>query len=166
MRAQPVVMERRRSWNAGLRERFQRLEERWNRLHPPISLSDVAVVASAEFEALTSYGRYRPNVLLTGSPPHVTEILIRLLRSAIAPVDACRAGSLALPNRMVGALVIHDAERLGRDEQERLFGWMSYASGRTQVITTTSLPLFPLVVRNEFSEPLFYRLNEVCFVLE
>jgi DNA-binding NtrC family response regulator len=47
-------------------------------------------------------------------------------------------------------------------DQRRLVAWLELAKGRTQVVSTTSAPLLPLVNAGQFIATLFYRLNTVC----
>jgi transcriptional regulator of acetoin/glycerol metabolism len=51
---------------------------------------------------------------------------------------------------------------LSHDDQLHLLDWLEHAVARTQVISTTSGPLLPLVQTGGFIETLFYRLNTVC----
>jgi hypothetical protein len=178
MAMQPLT-ERRHSWNAGLREQFKQLEDRWNRLHPPLAFGDSgtdgAAAAAADGEMLSNFGLspemlklfdvHRPNVLLVGPDSNVLRVLDALTPLVEAPIMSCEAGRLALPQRPVGTLVLHAADHLSGEEQQELFGWMSAAPGRSQVITTASVPLFPLVMRKRFSDALFYRLNEMCVIV-
>jgi transcriptional regulator of acetoin/glycerol metabolism len=50
---------------------------------------------------------------------------------------------------------------LNREEQSALFRWLDESNQRTQVVSTTAQPLFPLVGRGLFDEALYYRLNVV-----
>ena len=49
-----------------------------------------------------------------------------------------------------------------RNEQERLHQWLGERSGAVRVIATSPVPLYGLVERRQFLEPLYYRLNVVC----
>lgn len=167
-------IERRRTWNAELRERFRNLEERWNELHPPVTFgqalragetpSDDDVLPGLSAETLRCFTSYRPNVLVVGAEPQVAQLLHILMQLALPPIVSYRAGDGALPARGAGTLIVRDADRLKREEQAAIFGWLTYAPTRIQVITNTTVPLFPLVIRRRFSDALFYRLNEMCLV--
>jgi len=168
--------ERRRSWNAGLRERFRQLEQRWNELHPPVPIHESINSRASDPElpwsiglssdSLTSLHTHRSNVLLVGPEAHVARVLPAITRLVTPPIESCAAGRLALPTRLVGTLVLRNAHRLSVDEQQELFGWMSAASIDSQVITTATIPLFPLVLRKHFSDALFYRLTEMCLIVK
>ena len=51
---------------------------------------------------------------------------------------------------------------LDAQEQERLHHWLGERSGAVRVIATSPVPLYGLVERRQFLEPLYYRLNVVC----
>jgi hypothetical protein len=170
----PVVTERRHRENAVLRERFRELEERWNRVHPPMALDDLLATGRANGDqhlikplndGRTVLETYRPNILLIGPQPTVRHVLQITLRSAVRPVVTCSARSFTLPDPPVGTLVLCDAEFLNRVAQRRLYAWLLRTSSHPQVITTASVPLFPLVIRNAFDDALFYRLNTVALRL-
>jgi hypothetical protein len=171
------TIERRHSWNAGLRERFRRLESRWNRANPPIAVVDVTGDSGSgdDVEDWTRFGisdeerrlfeYQKPNLLIIGSSPSVERILGLLERTSIPPIVRCDACLLRLPTVEVGTLVISHAEQLSAVDQQLLFAWLSFTTPRRQVITTAAVPLFPAVVRSTFSEALFYRLNAMCWML-
>jgi hypothetical protein len=170
-------IERRRSWNAKLRQRFQRLEERWNRAQPPIVIVDPADNQSVDdrdewtglgfpVEQRRLFETARPNVLVIGSGATVTRVLHVLERVCMQPIVSCDSSPLTLPTRQVGTLAVLHVERLGPVDQQLLYAWLSCAAPpRPQVITTASVPLFPSVVRGTFNDALFYRLNEVCLTV-
>ena len=66
---------------------------------------------------------------------------------------------------MAGTVVLHDVDRLGLRWQRELFAWLDAEAGRTQVVSTTSRSLLPLIAAGDFLEPLFYRLNTVHITL-
>jgi hypothetical protein len=170
-------IERRHSWNAGLRQRFRHVESRWNRANPAVAVVDRpgdGGCGTGEDE-WTSFGipeeerrlfeHQKPNVLIIGSGPSVERIVRLLERTSIPPIVRCDACPLTLPPVEVGTLVISHVERLSTVDQQLLFAWLSFTAPRRQVITTADVPLFPAVVRNTFSEALFYRLNAMCLML-
>jgi len=169
--------ERRRSWNAGLREHFRELEEKWNRTHPPLAVVHLPANLPAGLEppdlatpghtveCLRILETKRPNLLVIGSPTTVAPVVQIIERSLIRPVVSCRAGRLALQRSAIGTLVIHDADRLGREEQNQLHSWVNQHAEK-QLVTTASESLFSLVARNMFSDTLFYRLNAMSLIVE
>ena len=58
--------------------------------------------------------------------------------------------------------MLHDTGSLPADDQLRLLDWLERAEGRTQVVSTSSTPLLPLVHSGRFIDTLYYRLNTVC----
>ena len=59
----------------------------------------------------------------------------------------------------VGAVILQDVDRLNAAEQTRVLAWLAGASRHTRIVSTTELPLFPLVARGLFDATLYYRLN-------
>ena len=100
------------------------------------------------------------NVLLEGTVT-ATDAVLRLLKPHIRePIVWHRpTATLDLPSGETRALILTEAAALSRNEQKRLLAWMGDAGSRTQVITTASCPLFPLVAAGVFDAALYYRLN-------
>ncbi len=61
--------------------------------------------------------------------------------------------------RSVGAIVVYDVDTLTRDEQYALYGIAG--NGRTQIVSTASKLLQPMLQAGAFNERLYYRLNVV-----
>src|SRR5215831_6894220 len=112
-------VERRRSWNAGLREHFRRLEELWNRAHPPLGVVHLRANVNTEGdpydfsrlglpeETLATLQIKRPNLVLIGSPDNVRPVL-HLIHGALRhPVRSYRPKQLAFTGGTVGSLIIH-----------------------------------------------------------
>jgi transcriptional regulator of acetoin/glycerol metabolism len=57
--------------------------------------------------------------------------------------------------------VIRNVDTLSAGEQKTLLEWLESATTRTQVITTATAALTPLVEAGAFDETLYYRLNTV-----
>jgi DNA-binding NtrC family response regulator len=57
-------------------------------------------------------------------------------------------------------LIVRDVAALTAADQQRLLRWLE-SGERSQVLSTTSEPLFSLVERGQFLANLFYRLNVV-----
>ena len=62
-----------------------------------------------------------------------------------------------------GTLILHDVGSMPRNDQHKLCDWLGANAGRTRVVSTARLPLFPLVHAGEFAETLYYRLNILLF---
>ena len=108
----------------------------------------------------------RHSVLLEG-PRACTDAVLHLLKPDLGePVTLKRSGPpLERYTSMRGALVVHDISALTGPEQDRLLGWLDDPHRRTQVVCTTTEPLFPLVARGLFDETLYYRLNVILLQL-
>jgi hypothetical protein len=107
------------------------------------------------------------NLLVVG-PDEQTRALVDALRPQLRePVIVVRPGEpLALaPPGEVGTLILFDVSKLGLPEQRRLLEWQERAEVRTQVVSTTSVPLLPLVAAGACLAELYYRLNIVCLEL-
>jgi len=105
-----------------------------------------------------------PNVLLTGCLAAATSTLDDL-RSCFRPpvVTWCAGTPLILPPAAASrTLILNEAASLSVEDQLRLLAWLQRSDGTTQVITTTSCPLFPLVERGAFLEGLYDYLSAVC----
>ena len=119
--------------------------------------------SAAEWSRICT-GRLR--VLLEG-PRACTDAVLHVLKPYLGePVTLKRSGApLELDTSMRGALVVHDISAFSGPEQNRILGWLDDAHNRTQVVCTTTEPLFPLVARRLFDETLYYRLNVILLQL-
>ena len=106
-----------------------------------------------------------PNVLLIGSDPAITGFLQLLLPLLQSPVAHSANEALNLPAVSGGSLILRDVQRLDSGAQQRLSAWMSEPMRRTQVVSTASSPLYPLVERKILAEDLFYSLNVIMLKL-
>jgi sigma-54-interacting transcriptional regulator len=120
----------------------------------------VSPIPGAEWQFLQ---RAHPNVLLAGTPTAVSSALAALHLSVRQPVVTWgAAGPLHLPSLPCsGTLILRDVDMLDREDQERLTVWLEHVWGKVQVVSTTRVPLFPLVERGDFLDTLYYRLNFV-----
>lgn len=109
-------------------------------------------------------GSTYPNVLLVGEDAAVEDILDGLVPTCRQPVQTCENGSV-LPMSLPadgGALILRDVGNLTDDGQRRLMEWLdSSRRGRTQVIATSAVALWPQVVDGSFAAALYYRLNVI-----
>lgn len=104
------------------------------------------------------------NVLIVGP-----DRLLGNLLSMVAP-DAkhdeaieCQGGSLQLPPpaSRPPTVIVHDVDVLTPADQRRLLDWLDAANERTQVVSTSPVPLLPLVEACTFNDTLYYRLNTI-----
>ena len=104
------------------------------------------------------------NVLLIGDKA-ATDAAVRDLQSAHQNSSVTwHCGGLPLvvpPSEPVSTVILHDAAVLSPGEQQMLSDWLSLETCRTRVVTTSSVPLFPLVESGAFMATLYYRLNVI-----
>lgn len=111
----------------------------------------------------------RVNVLVIG-PDDAVDGMVAFVKSERAagpydgaPVAIWRPGKpFVLPSPESTALMIlRDVDTLVHGDQYRLVEWLVRASGRVQVVSTSSSPLMPLVEAGVFMQTLYYRLNTI-----
>jgi hypothetical protein len=108
---------------------------------------------------------HRPHVMLVGSVSSTESVLLDLQPAFAAPVTFWQPGSrLALPSAG-GTLVLRNVNGLTPTEQSALFDWLDRDRHLTQVISTSTRSLMPLLEQGVFSDALYYRLNTVYFEL-
>lgn len=121
-------------------------------------------LARAAHVDLLLMGMPRINLLLIAPDGVVRHVLNSLMLDLWEPIVRWSPGEpVALPLPAVaGTLILHDVHALPAADQRRLLAWLETAKGRTQVVSTTSVPLLPRVTAGDFIATLFYRLNTVC----
>lgn len=109
------------------------------------------------------YATIAQHAILLEGPEVSIEAVLSLLGPYLRdPVTWSRLGTrLQLPADNCGALVLQNVSRLNRDDQARLLAWLNDPTHQTQIVSTTTTPLFPLVCANRFDATLYYRLNVV-----
>jgi hypothetical protein len=75
-------------------------------------------------------------------------------------------GVMTLPEHEGETLVFCDISALTLGQQIELYDWLDRFGATSQVISLTSVPLWPLVERGRFLECLFYRLNVVTLTAD
>ncbi len=135
----------------GSSDHFSRLPDDWP-------------LARAAHEDLRRMGMPRVNLLLVGVGGMTRNVVGMLLRDRDEPIASWSPGERLLlpPVARGGTVVLHEVGAMLPDDQLHLLNWLEHAVARTQVISTTSGPLLPLVQAGAFIETLFYRLNTIC----
>jgi hypothetical protein len=75
-------------------------------------------------------------------------------------------GALQLPDGDDDTVVIGDVSALSLLQQVELYDWLDRFGESAQVLSFTSVPVWPLVERGRFLEGLFYRLNVVTLMAD
>jgi hypothetical protein len=109
-------------------------------------------------------GMPRINPLLTDLEGAIENILERILPDLQEPIVSwCPGSRLVLPPiAQAKTLILHEVGSLVFEDQGRLLEWLERADGRTQVVSTCTTSLLPLVHTGMFNPTLYYRLNTVC----
>ena len=121
-------------------------------------------LARAAHVDLLLMGMPRINLLLIAPDGVVRHVLESLRLDLWDPITRWSPGEpLALPSpTRPGTMILHNVHELTPSDQLDLVEWLVLAKGRTQVVSTTSMPLLPRVESGQFIDTLFYRLNTVC----
>ena len=109
----------------------------------------------------------RANLFLVGDDDVVVPVVTSLWQSLARPIIVRNRGErlqLSPASQPVGTLVVCDVDTLTRHEQRALYDWMA-GNGRTQVVSTASTFLQPLLDTGAFDKGLYYRLNMVTIDL-
>ena len=108
----------------------------------------------------------RPNLLMRG-PDAATDGAIQALGPALGtPIHRWRADMpLPVPTDRPGTLFLRNLTALNAESQSKLFRWLEVTDDRVQVVSTTSVPVYPLTRRRVFLASLYYRLNVMCIVV-
>jgi len=127
---------------------------------------DSAPLLAFSFRSTVEWRSPRHNVLLEGSEVSTLAVLRLLEPHLPEPVIRKRRGSpLQLPDGDIGALILEEVSDLSGDEQARLLAWIDRRC-HTQIVSTTSRPLFAGVARGFFDASLYYRLNVIVVELD
>jgi len=115
-------------------------------------------------EELRLVEQHRVNLLLMGQDDIVQPMVDALSARFHQPVGTWSPGERLVlpPAERTGTMVLNDVGALALQDQIQLLEWLSTASGRTQVVSTTPSPLLPRVQSGKFIDTLYYRLNTVC----
>jgi transcriptional regulator of acetoin/glycerol metabolism len=120
----------------------------------------VPIEGSAAERRYAAIAQHR--ILLEGPAVSIDVVLTLLAPYLRQPVTWNRQGArLKLPSSNYGALVLQNVSGLNRDEQARLLSWLNDPAHQTQILSTTTDPLFRLVCDDQFDAALYYRLNVV-----
>jgi sigma-54-interacting transcriptional regulator len=108
----------------------------------------------------------RQNVLVEGSGAATNAALLLLAPLLRDPIVWGGTDSLQLPAGQAGALILKDVAALSDVDQARLLAWIGGEGSRTQILSTSTHPLFAAVACGRFEHALYYRLNVILLRLE
>ena len=109
----------------------------------------------------------RTNLFVVGDDDVVATLITSLWPSLAPPIFVRQRGErlqLSPTSPSVATIVVLDVHTLTRHEQDALYHWMA-GNGRTQVVSTASKSLQPMLEAGAFHEGLYYRLNVVTLDL-
>jgi hypothetical protein len=107
----------------------------------------------------------RPNVLIIGSDDAVAAFLDLLRPLLQSPVSESLDGERILPSHTAGTLILRELPQLDAAGQDALASWLAQPDRQTQVISTSSCAIYPLVENETISASLYYSLNVIMLSL-
>jgi hypothetical protein len=118
--------------------------------------------AALEWRILTTA---HPNVLVVGTAAAIEDSVAALMPFLARPVCDWTGETRRRSSREVKTLLIREPGALAPDEQRAVCAWLDEQalSAKTQVVSTTTVPLFPLVEAGLFIEALYYKLNTLMW---
>ncbi len=125
---------------------------------------DISPLAPFQTEC-ASLCLHRQNVLLEGSGAATRTALRHLAPLLREPIVWCGTDRLQLPTDRAGSLIVEDVGELTEADQTRLLAWIGFNDSRTQILSTSTHPLFAQVACRLFDETLYYRLNVILLRL-
>jgi hypothetical protein len=105
----------------------------------------------------------RTNLLIVGDDDVVAGLITSLWPSLATPIAVRHRGErllLSPTSPPVTTVVVYDVDTLTHHEQRALHHWIA-ANACTQVVSTASKSLWPMIQAGAFDEALYYRLNVV-----
>jgi hypothetical protein len=104
----------------------------------------------------------RPNILIIGADEAVSPAVSAIV--GVLPGAVARLAPNAPPphDGVAEMLIMPDIAELTAERQREWLAWLDSVEGRRpQIVATSAVPLYPLVVSELFLEALYYRLNTI-----
>jgi hypothetical protein len=121
-----------------------------------------SVEAACELE-WSALRRTQTNALLVASAVTADQLVDHAKTFLPVPIHECNcAEGLSLPAD-ANTVILRYVDALAPEDQSQLLRWLSVRAS-VQLLSVCEKPLFPLVERAEFLEPLFYQLNIITIV--
>jgi hypothetical protein len=104
------------------------------------------------------------NALLIASASTANRLVAHARTFLPGPIHECNcAEGLSMPAD-AHALILRNVDALASEDQSVLLRWLVLRKSAVQLLSVCERPLFPLVERAAFLEPLFYQLNVITIV--
>jgi transcriptional regulator of aromatic amino acid metabolism len=107
--------------------------------------------------------RTQTNALIVASALAADQLVDHAKTFLLAPIHECNcAEGLSLPAD-AKTVILRYVDALAPEDQSELLRWLALRAS-VQLLSVCEKPLFPMVERAEFLEPLFYQLNVITIV--
>jgi hypothetical protein len=104
------------------------------------------------------------NALLIASASTANRLVDHARTFLPGPIHECNcAEGLSMPAD-AQAVILWNVDALASEDQSVLLQWLVLGASAVQLLSVCERPLFPLVERSAFLEPLFYQLNVITIV--
>jgi hypothetical protein len=120
-------------------------------------------------EVLQLCATSRANILVIGPDPETEDAIALITGQSASALPTWPAADMRppsfdelAPHAESETVVVRGVQALDAAAQQRLHDWLAERAGRIRVIATATALLYPMVERQEFLEPLYYRLNVMC----
>jgi hypothetical protein len=110
--------------------------------------------------------QYHPNMLLEGNESDLEETLVALKKDFYPRLVSWVETDPMFDPGVHASIIVREIARLPASSRDGLHRWLASASRPIQIVSTSSIPLFPLVERNEFPAGLYYRLNVIRLTVD
>jgi len=109
--------------------------------------------------------RHHANLLLVSSARLRERVAAVLTRYLPGPVHCLTRWPVESPPRE-GTVIIPAIEQFSLDDQRRMLSWFEHRERVLQVIAVTAVPLLNRVLKGDFIDDLYYRMNTLYVPLD
>jgi hypothetical protein len=129
-------------------------------------MHDVRVDAEDDRLLRAALAAYKPLRALIVGDINATKIYLSVVSTLCTRPLVEHCGEyFVIPPAGIGTLILSNLDALSPVGQCACHNWLSHRGGGVTVISTTTAPLYSLVVRGLFRECLYYRLNMLTITL-
>jgi len=119
----------------------------------PVSFSD------SEWRMLRAA---RPNILIIGGSEAVEPAVSAIVGGLPGPVSYLAPNAAPPSEEDTEMVIVPDVAVLSVERQREWLTWLSDLDARRpQIVATSTVPVYPLVMQETFLEALYYRLNTI-----